>query len=111
MTSYFIDDVTEGMILNVEIQDDLGLVVHRKGEVLTFELIKAIKHLGYLTLEVIEPEQNRNTNQKLISTEEMLSPKIDKVFKNYESNPLMMKIKELALESIRKFATMQQHEV
>ena len=112
MTIYFIDDVSEGMLLNVDLFDDANNALFIKGQFLTSEILYEIKKLGYLTLDVVinESKASLQTQHKLITTDEMLSPKIDKIFLKYEANPLMMKIKEIAFESIRKFTQLQQHE-
>ena len=126
MTSFFIDDVSEGMILDFDVYDDNGKIMYYKGQILSNEIIKQFKLQGYMTLEIDDKtkheipaksfEGNRISNSDisfniekirkkkvLCTTAEMLSPKIEKVFKNHVNNPLMQKVKDMALQSITEF--------
>ena len=126
MTRFFIDDVSEGMKLDFDVYDDNGKIMYYKGQILSKEIIKQFKSIGYMTLEIDDkaPQEipaksidgNRISNSNvsfeidkfrkkkaLCTTAEMLSPKIEKVFKNHSNNPLMQKVKEMALQSITEF--------
>lgn len=113
MTRLFIDDVSAGMILDIDVYDDTGKITYFKGQVLTNVILKHIDSMGYMTIEITnsdyrDSEISRNTDnirkkQALCTTAEMLSPKIEKVFKNHINSPLMQKIKEMALQSITEF--------
>ncbi len=126
MTSFFIDDITEGMILGIDVYDEKGKIIYFKGQVLSNAIIKQFNSIGYMTIDIEENEDQEipatmsgnarisnnnisynidNIRKKnvLCTTAEMLSPKIEKVFKNHSNNPLMQKIKEMALQSISEF--------
>ncbi|MCD4658287.1 MAG: hypothetical protein K8S87_12200 [Planctomycetes bacterium] len=126
MTRLFIDDVSVGMILGIDVYDDTGKIIYMKGQILSNTIISHINSIGYLTLEiengsldeypgefsktanlrksnVFGKSGNVNKVTPLCTTAEMLSPQIEKIFRNHLNNPLMQKMREMAIQSITEF--------
>ena len=105
MTRVTIKQLKPGMKVLKVVKNKLRQIVIEEGAILTIQTIEILKRLdiSYLDVEFSTTEKNRREKRKSGKEDAIFSPMMDAIFSRYENDPIMQKLKNFALESIKKY--------
>ena len=108
MTLTHINHINPGMMISSAIEDDFGRIIFKENEVLTENAIFALKNQGFYALDVSFNTSTTENNEQLLnfeSEQKEFDKNLDQIFRNHETDPLMMKFKQMTFEIMHDYFT------